>query len=65
MNWGSGCAGFHNFNRDFILASLRSMIVDIFLSIFILKYIKLIFFYFLKIIFDNSILKWSKNTKKY
>ena len=46
MNCGSGCVGFHNFNRDFILASLRSMIVDIFLSIFILKYIKLIFFYF-------------------
>ena len=31
---------------------------------FVLKYIKIIFFYFLKIIFDISTLKWSKNIKK-
>jgi hypothetical protein len=37
---------------------------DCFLKFFLLKYIKIIFFYFLKIIFDISILKWSKNTKK-
>ena len=29
------------------------------------KYIKIIFFYFLKIIFDISTSKWSKNTKPY
>ena len=37
-----------------------------FQSVFIQKHIKIIFlFYFFKIIFDISILKWSKNIKKY
>jgi hypothetical protein len=31
---------------------------------FIWKYIKIIFFYFLKIIFDINILKWFRNIKK-
>jgi len=35
----------------------------LFKVIFILKYIKIIYFYFLKIIFNISILKWYENIK--
>ena len=36
----------------------------IFKRLFILKYIKIIFFYFLKIIFNINISKWFTNIKK-
>jgi hypothetical protein len=42
----------------------RSVIMVTFQSVLTQKCIKIIFFYFLKIIFNTSALKWYKNIKK-
>ena len=47
-----------------LIAYLEVWLQLFFKVLFTQKYIKIIFFFFLKVFFDISILKWYKNTKK-